>query len=25
MISGLSPEGFCASCYIRAKTRRHLC
>ncbi|KHG10500.1 hypothetical protein F383_11555 [Gossypium arboreum] len=25
MISGLSPEGFCASDYIRAKTRRHLC
>ncbi|KHG00626.1 hypothetical protein F383_39054 [Gossypium arboreum] len=25
MISGLSLEGFCASCYIRAKTRRHLC
>ncbi|KHG00052.1 hypothetical protein F383_38819 [Gossypium arboreum] len=25
MISGLSPEGFCSSYYIRAKTRRHLC
>ncbi|KHG23778.1 hypothetical protein F383_28609 [Gossypium arboreum] len=25
IISGLRPEGICASCYIRAKTRRHLC
>ena len=25
IISGLSPEGICASCYIRAKTRGHLC
>ena len=24
-LSGLSPEGICASDYIRAKTRRHLC
>ncbi|KHG23010.1 hypothetical protein F383_03759 [Gossypium arboreum] len=25
MITGLSPEGICASYYIRAKSRRHLC
>ncbi|KHG25738.1 hypothetical protein F383_03441 [Gossypium arboreum] len=25
MISGLCPEGICASYYIRAKSRRHLC
>ena len=25
MISGLSPEGFYASDYIRTKIRRHLC
>ncbi|KHG29397.1 hypothetical protein F383_12301 [Gossypium arboreum] len=24
IISGLRPEGIRASCYIRAKTRRHL-
>ena len=24
-IFGLSPEGICASYYIRAKSRRHLC
>ncbi|KHG20753.1 hypothetical protein F383_27870 [Gossypium arboreum] len=25
IIAGQRPEGICVSCYIRAKTRRHLC